>query len=264
MSGDTIKIDELIKKTARENNDFESKIAAAFAEADKANEADNANIGTLPVSLSIETENSMLIRVANIGDRLPIKATKVFSTGNDIPDALAVRLYAGERPFAKDNRLIAELMLDGIKGLSYGRPVISIVVDIDLDRNIVIEATDEGSLTSASADIGNEWVPSADEIVNMVKDAKSNATPDSIRISKARKLHVAKESLCKAENEYKSAKKKLAGEDILKYRKYMKELRARLKKVRPENMTDDIEKSIMDAAKKLNELVYPDETSDSE
>ena len=271
MTDDKMQTDELINKTVQELqralSENETPIETEIPKEEKVDYREAVNktendysvpSGSLPVSLSIEAENSLLIRVANIGDRLPIKATRIFSAGTDVPDALAVRLYAGERLFAQDNHLVAELKLDGIKKLPYGRPIVSVVIDIDHDLNINIDATDEGSLVNAKVCVGSDWVPPADEIINMVKDASANAAADAERASKVRKLHAARESLCKAELNYKNVKNQLSGDKVVKYGKYMRELKSKLKKIKSCDMTDVVEKSLTDAVNKLNAIVSPE------
>ncbi len=224
----------------------------------KLDEAYTAPGGGLPMSLSIETEGSLLTRIANIGDALPIKAIKVFSTGTDIPEALAIRLYAGERMLAENNVFVTELTLEGIRKLSYGRPIITVVINVDHDMHINIEVTDEGSLQTVSKSVSRQWIPPQDEIVKMVREANDNAAADAAKALKIRKIQMARESLCKAELDYGKVKKKLNPEKIFKYRKYMKELKLKLKKIKSYDMSDVAEKSLANAVNKLNAIVSPE------
>lgn len=214
--------------------------------------------GGLPMSLSIETEGSLLTRVANIGDALPIKLIKVFSTGTDIPEALAVRLYAGERLFAKDNILVAELTLSEIRKLSGGRPIITVVINIDHDMNISIEVTDEGSLKTASKSVSRQWIPPQDEILRMIREANDNAAADAAKALKIRRVQMARESLCKAELNYKTIKNTLNPEKKSKCREYIRELKTKLKKIKSYDINDVAEKSLTDAVNKLN-AIFSDE-----
>lgn len=208
--------------------------------------------GRLPLSVSIETECGLVTKVAEIGDVLPVKKVIVFSMGSDIADAAAIRFYAGERPFAKDSVLIGECMLDGIKKLPYGRPVITLNIEIETFGSINIEITDEGSLKNIQYIIPAEWVPTADDIVNIVKDAQDNLAADSEKQNKYRMFQHARESLCRSEAEYNSLKKKLSMSQSVAYKRKINRLKSRLKKVNPDEMTELMEKAIIDAVNALN------------
>jgi hypothetical protein len=208
--------------------------------------------GRLPLSLSVESACGLAVKIAEIGDSLPIKRVKVFSTGMDIPDAVGIRLYAGERPFAADNMFLTELKVDGIKKLPYGRPVISLIVDVDMDCNINVSVTDEGSLNSDSAVISREWVPSSGKIFQMVRAAQENQKSDGVRQNKEKLLQMAKESLCRCEFKYRAIKKKLSADKAISYRRRINNLRSKLKKVKANEMTELEEKSIIASINELN------------
>ena len=208
--------------------------------------------GRLPLSLSVESACGLAVKIAEIGDSLPIKRVKVFSTGMDIPDAVGIRLYAGERPFAADNMFLTELKVDGIKKLPYGRPVISLIVDVDMDCNINVSVTDEGSLNSDSVVISREWVPSSDKIFQMVRAAQENQKSDGVRQNKEKLLQMAKESLCRCEFKYRAIKKKLPADKAISYRRRINNLRSKLKKVKANEMTELEEKSIIASINELN------------
>lgn len=208
--------------------------------------------GKLPLSISVETQCGLSEKLAEIGDSLPLKKAYVFSTGSDIPETVALRLYAGERPFASDNLLISEVKLDGIEKLLDGRPVISLVLGIDMDCNISIEATDEGSLNNATAEIDSSWVPASDEVLRIVKEAQSNFNEDSVKQNKVTIVQIARESLCKFELKYKKIRKGLPADKAASYGKKLKSLKSKLKKIDPLEMSELTEKSIIASINELN------------
>lgn len=208
--------------------------------------------GRLPLSVSIETECGLVTKVAEIGDVLPIKKVIVFSTGSDVPDAVGIKFYAGERPFAKDNVLIGECTLEGIKKLPYGRPVITLNIEIETFGSINVDITDEGSLKNVQYTIPAEWAPASEDIVRIVKEAQENIETDSEKQNRYRMLQHAKESLCRAEAEYNSLKKTLPVSQGVVYKRKINRLKSRLKKVNPDEMTELMEKAIIDAVNALN------------
>lgn len=209
----------------------------------------------LPLSLSIETECGLAVKIAEIGDPLPIRSAKVFSTGPDIPDTVGIRLYAGERPFARDNIFLAELKINGIRSLSYGRPVISLVINVDSECGIDIDVTDEGSLKSTGMIISGEWVPPSDEILYMVRDAKDNHESDMAEKRKVSALQNAKESLNGLEIKYKNLRKKISAEKAIPLKRRINSLKYRLKKLKAEDMTEVVEESVSSLIKEMNDIL---------
>lgn len=214
------------------------------------------NYGKLPLSLSVETECGLAVKIAEIGEPLPIRSAKVFSTGPDVPETAAVRLYAGERPFVKDNIFLAELKISGISDLKlYGRPVISFVINIDTDCKIDIDVTDEGSLNSTGMIISGDWVPPSDEILRLVKEANDNLGPDNERKSKVTALQNARESLNSLEIKYKNLRKRLPAEKAIPLKRRLNSLKARLKKLKAEDMTEVVEESVSSLVSEMNDIL---------
>ena len=213
---------------------------------------ETSKTGKLPLSVCIETQCGLAVKIAEIGDPLPLKTAKVFSTGMEIPDVVGIRLYAGERPFVRDDMFITELKIEGIKKLPEWRPVISLIIYIDADCNISIKATDEGSLNSREAEIPGSWVPSPDEVIRMVKEAQDNMSQDAAARNKAQLMQMAKESICRSEFRFKAVKKKLPLEKALSYQQRLNKVKARVKKIKTEDMTELLEKAIADSIHELN------------
>lgn len=214
------------------------------------------NYGKLPLSLSVETECGLAVKIAEIGEPLPIRSAKVFSTGPDVPETAAVRLYAGERPFVKDNIFLAELKISGISDLKlYGRPVISFVINIDTDCKIDIDVTDEGSLNSTGMIISSDWVPPDEEILRLVKEANDNLGPDNERKIKVTALQNARESLNSLEIKYKNLRKRLTAENAIPLKRRLNSLKARLKKLKAEDMTEVVEESVSSLVSEMNDIL---------
>jgi molecular chaperone DnaK len=215
-------------------------------------ERDGESSRKLPLSVSIETQCGLALKIAEIGDPLPVKTAKVFSTGINIPDAVAIRLYAGERAFSADNMLIGEFKINDIKKLPDWRPVISLIIFIDKDCNISIKATDEGSLNSVEAEISGEWVPPQEEIIRMVREAQENSGKDFAEQNKVKLMQMAQESLCRSELRFKAIRKKLPFDKAVAYQQKLYKLKSRLKKIKTEDMTELLEKAISASIHELN------------
>ncbi len=215
---------------------------------------DNISPGKLPLSLSIETACGLAFKIAEIGDPLPIKVAKAFSTAPAVPDVVGARLYAGERPFAADNILLAEMNIENVKGLFGNRPVISVVLAVDKELNIDIEVTDEGSLKTVRCYIDKSWVPEADEALLIVKEAQEKAAEDGIMKNRAQLIQTAREILCRPEFDVKALKEKTSFGQALKYRRRIKRLDSKLRRMKPKDLTEETEKHIIEEINTLNKV----------
>ncbi|MBP5398120.1 MAG: molecular chaperone DnaK, partial [Bacteroidales bacterium] len=67
-----------------------------------------------PLSLGIETLGGVMTKLIESNTTIPAKKSQVFSTAADNQPSVEIRVLQGERPMAKDNKLIGEFHLDGI------------------------------------------------------------------------------------------------------------------------------------------------------
>ena len=67
-----------------------------------------------PLTLSIETAGGVATPMIERNTTIPKKASQIFSTYADNQTAVDIRVLQGERPMAKDNKLIGNFRLDGI------------------------------------------------------------------------------------------------------------------------------------------------------
>lgn len=208
--------------------------------------------GRLPLSLAIETDGGLVSRIAQIGDVLPVKCTREFSTRSNGIKAVALNLYAGERPVAAQNKKIARLKISGIEKLPAGRPVITVNFEIDRDCSIRVEALDEGSLRGVSKTIDSSWKPSDEEIYEIVKDAQSNLAEDNKIRERSRLLRNARECLFRGEQLLKTGRNSLSREQSREIKGKCKRLVQRLKKQNVLDMTELNEKAITDAVNSLD------------
>ncbi|MFM7077213.1 MAG: Hsp70 family protein, partial [Planctomycetaceae bacterium] len=131
-----------------------------------------------PLSLGIETEGGLFTKLVERNTTVPTERKQVFSTAADNQQAVTVSVYQGERPMARDNRLLGQFNLEGIPPAPRGTPQIEVKFDIDANGILSVSAKDLGSNKEQSVRIEQSSGLNEAEIERMRKDAEVNAEED--------------------------------------------------------------------------------------
>ena len=131
-----------------------------------------------PLSLGIETEGGVMTCLIERNATIPTTKSEIFSTAADNQPAVTVSVYQGERPMARDNRLLGQFNLDGIPPAPRGIPQIEVTFDIDVNGILNVSAKDKASGKQQSVRIENSSGLSEDEIEKMRKEAEAHAAED--------------------------------------------------------------------------------------
>ncbi|MEI6657963.1 MAG: molecular chaperone DnaK, partial [Planctomycetota bacterium] len=97
-----------------------------------------------PLSLGIETEGGIFTKLVERNTTVPTERKQVFSTAADNQTAVTVSVFQGERPMARDNRLLGQFNLEGIPPSPRGTPQIEVKFDIDANGILSVSAKDLG------------------------------------------------------------------------------------------------------------------------
>jgi len=141
-----------------------------------------------PLSLGIETEGGLFTKLVERNTTVPTERKQVFSTAADSQTAVTVSVFQGERPMAKDNRLLGQFNLEGIPPAPRGTPQIEVKFDIDANGILSVSAKDLGSNKEQTVKIEQSSGLNEAEIERMRKDAELNAEADKqkLRLAEAR------------------------------------------------------------------------------
>ncbi|RLS28595.1 MAG: molecular chaperone DnaK [Planctomycetota bacterium] len=141
-----------------------------------------------PLSLGIETEGGLFTKLVERNTTVPTERKQVFSTAADNQTAVTVSVYQGERPMARDNRLLGQFNLEGIPPAARGTPQIEVKFDIDANGILAVSAKDLGSNKEQTVKIEQSSGLNESEIERMRKDADVNAEEDKrkLRLAEAR------------------------------------------------------------------------------
>ncbi len=134
-----------------------------------------------PLSLSIETLGGIATPMIERNTTVPTRKTQVFSTASDMQSEVEVVIVQGERPMARDNKMLGNFRLTGIPPAPRGMPQIEVTFDIDADGILHVSAKDKATSREQSIKITASSGLSKDQVDQMVKDAESHAADDKKR-----------------------------------------------------------------------------------
>ena len=148
-----------------------------------------------PLSLGIETLGGVMTKLIEANTTIPTKKSQVFSTAADNQPAVDVHVLQGERPMAKDNKLIGNFILDGIAPAPRGVPQIEVTFDIDANGILNVSAKDKATGKEQNIRIEASSGLSDAEIQRMRDEAKANEAADKAEKERIDKINNA-DAMC--------------------------------------------------------------------
>ena len=134
-----------------------------------------------PLSLSIETMGGVATRLIERNTTIPTKKSQIFSTAEDNQSAVDINVVQGERQFAKDNKSLGRVRLDGIAPARRGVPQIEVTFDIDANGIVNVSAKDLGTGKEQHITITAGSNMSDEDIDKAVKEAAEFEAADKKR-----------------------------------------------------------------------------------
>ena len=134
-----------------------------------------------PLSLGIMTEGEVNTKLIERNTTIPTAKTQVFSTASDSQPSVEIVVLQGERPMARDNRILGTFTLDGIPPAPRGMPQIEVGFDIDANGILNVSAKDRGTGKENKVTITGSTTLQKDEVERMVKEAEVHADEDRKR-----------------------------------------------------------------------------------
>lgn len=206
-----------------------------------------------PLSLSIETVGGVATRLIERNTTLPAKYSRVFSTAAPYQTNVEIHVLQGERPMAKDNKMIGNFRLKGIKRAPAGVPQIEVTFDIDANGILQVSAKDLDTGKQQSITITANDRMSDSEIEQAIRDAHEYAGQDNMR-REALELHSeAQTLLAKALQGMKNAGKDLDKTRKKQIKKDCNNLQKLLSKFRADKVTEADMENIRQAKQALEQ-----------
>jgi molecular chaperone DnaK len=131
-----------------------------------------------PLTLSIETLGQIATPMIERNTTIPTKKTQVFSTASDMQPEVEVVVLQGERPMARDNKLLGNFRLTGIPPAPRGVPQIEVTFDIDADGILHVSAKDKATGREQSIKITASSGLDKGQVDKMVREAEAHAEED--------------------------------------------------------------------------------------
>ncbi len=208
-----------------------------------------------PLSLSIETIGGVSTRLIERNSTIPTKYSQIFTTSANFQSAVDIKVYQGERYYARDNKLIGKFRLRGIKRAPAGVPQIEVTFDIDANGILRVSAKDLANGKQQDIVITSESNLSDSEIEKAVADAAMYEAEDNRKKNAAEVLNNAESALINAERTLSEKRKVIDKERKNVVKADIDNLKRATKGKRPDNMGESDIDMIENATRQLNATV---------
>ena len=131
-----------------------------------------------PLTLAIETAGAVATPMIERNTTIPSKKSQTFSTYADNQTAVDIKVLQGERPMAKDNKMLGTFRLDGIPSAARGVPQIEVTFDIDANGILNVSAKDQGTGKEQKITISGSSGLDKDEVEKLKREAEAHAAED--------------------------------------------------------------------------------------
>lgn len=168
-----------------------------------------------PMSLSIETMGGIASRLIERNTTIPTRHSQIFTTAGNFQTSVDIKVFQGERKFTRDNKLLGNFRLNGIKRAMSGVPQIEVTFDIDVNGIVNVSAKDLGTGREQSITITSSSNMTEEEIAKARWEAEVYSKQDEtyqrfidIREDAVRTLNEANNALAANKKVWEKDKKK--------------------------------------------------------
>jgi molecular chaperone DnaK len=165
-----------------------------------------------PLSLGIETMGGVMTKLIESNTTIPTKKSETFSTAADNQQSVDINVLQGERPMAKDNRVMKNFQLTGIEPARRGEPQIEVTFDIDANGIISVSAKDKKTGKEQKIVIEASSGLTDADIQRMKDEAAANADADNAAKERVDKINSADSLIFQTEKQLEEFGEKLTAD----------------------------------------------------
>jgi molecular chaperone DnaK len=166
-----------------------------------------------PLSLGLETLGGVMTVMIPKNTTIPTKKTETYTTAADSQPSVELVICQGERPMARDNKLIGNFHLEGIQPAPRGQPKIEVTFDLDANGILHVTAKDQGTGKENKVRIEQSSGLTQSEIDKMKRDAELHADEDKKKREFAEARNEAETKLFQLEKQLKDVGDKVTEAD---------------------------------------------------
>lgn len=148
-------------------------------------------LDVVPLSVGIETLGGVMTKLIEANTTIPTRKSETFSTAADNQPSVEIVVLQGERPMARDNKVLGKFHLDGIAPAPRGIPQIEVTFEIDANGILNVSAKDKATGKEQSIRIEASSGLTDAEIKRMKDEAAANADADAKEKERVDKLNHA-------------------------------------------------------------------------
>ena len=193
-----------------------------------------------PLTLGVETLGGVATPLITRNTTIPARRKESFTTAGDNQTEVEIVVFQGERPMARDNKILGNFHLAGLPPAPRGIPQIEVSFDIDANGILNVHAKDMATGKEQGITITASSGLTKDEIDKMVRDAETHKQEDSKRKEEIELKNQADQLIHGTEKLLSENPGKVQAEDERRVREAIDEL----KKAKDAGGVDSIRKAI--------------------
>ena len=208
-----------------------------------------------PLSLGIETMGGVATVLIERNTTIPTKKSETFSTAEDNQTQVEIVVFQGERPMARDNKILGTFSLVGIPAAPRGVPKVEVTFDIDANGILHVTAVDTGTGKKQDIRITSSSGLTEDEIEKMVHEAETHADDDKKRKDLVEAKNKLESLVWQTEKNLGENKDKMEAADVEALEKVLEEAKEKKNSTDLEEINGTFEK-LVQSSHKLAETLY--------
>jgi molecular chaperone DnaK len=217
-----------------------------------------------PLSLGIDVNAGEMHILIPRNTTIPTEKTEdMFTTAVDNQPAIDIKVLQGERPLAKDNKVLGTFRLDEIPPAPRGVPRFAITFKLDANGILNVKAKDLGTSKEQTITITASTHMEQSDIDKFVKEAAENAKKDQETLERIKAKNEADSIVYQSQKllENKEVAEKIPEESKTKLNDQIKVVEEELKAIKDDENADvtklkEVTKTLTDTLQEVGAKMY--------